>query len=88
MLYVRNVGCSGSATFEMCDVWDAGFFGDVGCWRCGVLGMQDVRDVGSSICVTFGMCDVQDMGCSGCVILGMWNVGMRDAGIRDVQDME
>ena len=36
---------------------------DVGCWRCGILGMWDVGDVGCSRCGMFGMWDVRDVRC-------------------------
>ena len=84
LLYVRNVGCSGCATLEMCEVWDAGFFGDVGCWdvRCenaqysgyGMIQMLDVRDVGCWGCQMFGIWDAQDVGCLGYGIFEMWEV--------------
>ena len=56
--------------FEMYD------FQDVGCSRCGIFGMWDVRNV-----------DVQDVGCPGCRMLGtrdIQDVGCSECGMGDV----
>ena len=62
-------------------MWDVG---DVGCSRCGMLGMWDVGDVGCWGCGMFGMWDVRDVGCSGCGMFEMWDVWDVGCGMWDV----
>ena len=58
-------------------MWDVG---DVGCWRCGILGMWDIRDVGCSGFGILEMWDVRDLGCSGCgIFAGMWDIDLQNA---------
>ena len=45
--------------------------GDVVCWKCGMLGLQDIGDVRCSRCEMFGMWNVGDMGCRACGMLVM-----------------
>ena len=69
--------CLGCRTFRMLDVWNAGRR-DVGCLRCDMFGMWDVRGVGYLGCGIFRIWNVWDVECSGCGMFGM----------RDVRDME